>query len=473
MWNDFDALNQYVARCQSFLQNSTPDNDVLLYYPIYDRFSSPGEEMIEHFDGVGKQFDNSAFKRGAEVMLNKGYAFDYVSDKQIANVVLDAGNLITEGKSCYRTIVIPRVEYIPVTTFQKIISLAEAGATIIALEGLPGSFAGYGHYEENKTNFESAMYKLENGKQVSVGVKEIKVGDGRVLEGDSLGVLLEYASVRRETFKNSGIQFIRKKGSDGRNMYLISNGSDKSFEGWLPIQSNAESVVLYDPMNGEFGKARIRSTNDHSMEVFVQLQIQQTIVLETYESDVETPSFKYYTLNATPHPLSGTWKISFESGGPKLPSSVETDSLSSWTAFGTQDYLEFSGTATYSITFKKPQLDADGWLIDLGVVKESAEVFINGKSLGTLIGPVYQLYVDGAVLKENNVLEVKVSNLMANRISDMDKKKIFWRKFYNANFPARKAENRKNGLFDASHWKPKDSGLLGPVQLIPVEISMP
>lgn len=37
LWSDFDALNQYVSRCQSFLQNATPDNDVLLYYPIYDR----------------------------------------------------------------------------------------------------------------------------------------------------------------------------------------------------------------------------------------------------------------------------------------------------------------------------------------------------------------------------------------------------------------------------------------------------
>ena len=45
---------------------------------------------------------------------------------------------------------------------------------------------------------------------------------------------------------------------------------------------------------------------------------------------------------------------------------------------------------------------------------------------------------------------------MANRISDMDKKGIFWKKFYNVNFPSRKAENRKNGLFDASHWTPQN-----------------
>jgi hypothetical protein len=69
-------------------------------------------------------------------------------------------------------------------------------------------------------------------------------------------------------------------------------------------------------------------------------------------------------------------------------------------------------------------------------------------------------------LAEDNELEIQVSNLMANRIADLDKRKVFWRKFYNVNFPARKGENRKNGLFDASGWEPRESGLIGPVRLI-------
>ncbi len=84
LWPHFSALNKYVERSQSLLQISKPDNDVLLYYPIYDRFSTRGPEMIEHFDGVGAQFDNTVFKQAAEMMLSKGYAYDYISDRQIA-----------------------------------------------------------------------------------------------------------------------------------------------------------------------------------------------------------------------------------------------------------------------------------------------------------------------------------------------------------------------------------------------------
>jgi hypothetical protein len=79
------------------------------------------------------------------------------------------------------------------------------------------------------------------------------------------------------------------------------------------------------------------------------------------------------------------------------------------------------------------------------------------------------MMISSTELKPNNQLEVVVANLMANRISYMDKNNLPWKIFYNTNMPARKRENiGKDGLFDASSWKPLPSGLLGPVTLTPV-----
>jgi hypothetical protein len=300
-------------------------------------------------------------------------------------------------------------------------------------------------------------------------VTEIKAGRGRILFGDNLDVLLSSTLIRKESMVDKGIEFIRKKESGNRTLYFIGNRNRDAFEGWLPIRVNAASAVLYDPMTGSSGKAKVRKDKMGCLEVFVQLTTRQTIFIETYDDENQLPSFNNYTLSQTQISLSGKWKINFTSGGPELPAMAERDSLSSWTTFGGPVNQAFSGTATYSLSFTKPRQTARGWLLDLGKVKESAEVLLNGKSVGTLIGPVYQIYIDHSMLQENNTLEVKVSNLMANRISDMDRRKIFWKKFYNVNFPARKAENRKNGLFDASHWPVKDSGLLGPVTLTMVK----
>jgi hypothetical protein len=465
LWNDFDALNGYAARCQSFLQNSTPDNDVLLYYPIYDRFSTFGPEMVEHFDGIGKQFDGTAFKRAAEIMLEKGYAFDYISDKQIGNIVWENDQLKTEGNSSYKTILLPKSQYIPLKTFQTIVSLAEKGATIIALDGLPTAVSGYGNFSENEKAFDEVINRLAGENLSEQDIKEIKMGKGKVMIGSNLEVLLNQASIRRESVIAQGIQFIRKRGSDGRSIYFLVNNKKEKFEGWLPLQTEAESAVLYNPMNGEFGKGKFKKGDNEVSEVYVQLAPEQSLIIEMHVQEVATAPFNYYAATGVTVPLTGEWKINFTAGGPKLPAVVRNDSLASWTTFGAPDYTAFSGTATYTLSFHKPSQIAERWLLDLGKVKESADVYLNGKNLGTLIGPVYQLQIDNTLLQENNVLEITVSNLMANRIADLDRRNIFWRKFYNVNFPARKNENRKDGLFDASHWLPKESGLMGPVSL--------
>ena len=64
-----------------------------------------------------------------------------------------------------------------------------------------------------------------------------------------------------------------------------------------------------------------------------------------------------------------------------------------------------------------------------------------------------------------------MTNLMANRIADLERRGVRWKKFYNVNFPSRLPENRgADGLFTAAKWEPLESGLLGPVTLTPLAI---
>jgi len=464
LWKDFDALNNYVTRCQSFLQTSTADNDALLYYPVYDRFSTPGKELIEHFDGIGKQFENTAFERSAKVMMEKGYSFDYISDKQIIATNWINESLQTEGNSFYKTLVIPHSKYIPISTFLKIISLAEQGATLIAAEGLPQNVAGFGGATENQKLFQQAMNKLTDSKEVN-GIQEFKIGKGRILVSAKIDEALRYASVRNETLVDLGIDFIRKKETNDRTVYFISNHNTDVFEGWLPLSVKAHAIALYDPMTGNIGKATTRKNDLGQVEIFVRLHTQQTLLIETYQQEVHAPALHNYSVSENIITLNEKWNVQFTSGGPALPPAFETDSLRSWTDLDDDVYKIFSGTASYQVAFTKPSSNPPKWLLDLGEVHESAEVILNGKSLGKLIGPVYQVYIEPSELKDINQLEVNVTNGMANRIADLDKRNVYWKKFYNINFPARKAANRMNGLFDASGWEPGASGLIGPVTL--------
>ena len=106
-------------------------------------------------------------------------------------------------------------------------------------------------------------------------------------------------------------------------------------------------------------------------------------------------------------------------------------------------------------TFARPSNGKGPWRLDLGQVRDSARVHLNGRELATLIGPSYQIVLDDAQMQAKNVLAVSVSNLAANRIRDLDRRGVAWKKFYNVNFPARLPENRgPDGLFTAAGWEP-------------------
>src|SRR5215467_5596560 len=77
LWRDLPDFNAYVTRCQSFLQSGAPDNDVLVYYSVYDVWNDPGELIRPN--PVPKSLTNVVM-----TLWEKGYSFDYVSDLFLA-----------------------------------------------------------------------------------------------------------------------------------------------------------------------------------------------------------------------------------------------------------------------------------------------------------------------------------------------------------------------------------------------------
>lgn len=219
------------------------------------------------------------------------------------------------------------------------------------------------------------------------------------------------------------------------------------------------------------GLAALRTSATGMNEVYLQLAPGQSCVLKTFGTVLSAPLFSYLTAIGDPQEINGAWSVEFVEGGPELPSPIEIRALGSWTDYGGAAVKNFSGAAIYTISFQQPEGAADGWLLDLGQVGESARVRLNEQHLGTLIAPPYRIIMPKDLMREENLLEIRVSNLMANRIADLDRRQVNWKKFYNINFPARLRENRDaNGRFTASHWLPRDSGLMGPVRILPMEI---
>ena len=175
----------------------------------------------------------------------------------------------------------------------------------------------------------------------------------------------------------------------------------------------------------------------------------------------EGPSWEYAEPAGTGHELEGPWEVQFLRGGPAIPAPFEIGRLGSWTEHG-EDAQRFAGTALYKLTFGNPVPGRTRWQLDLGDVRQSARVRLNGQDLGGLITPPFRVVV-GELKPSGNVLEVEVTNVAANRIRDLDRRGVNWKTFHDINFV-----NLNYRPFDASDWPLTPSGLLGPVRLIPL-----
>jgi hypothetical protein len=467
-WTDFAALNEYVTRVQSFLQSGTPDQDVLVYYPFYDAVARRGSSRLAHFGGANPPAAGTAFEAVAETLERRGYGYDFISDRQLASARVDRQRLVTGGGASYKVLVVPASRFIPLETFERILALARAGAPVVAFKGLANDVAGYGDWERRRARLARLRDGIPLGSADADGVRHARVGKGEILHGDDLERLLGRASVARETLVDRGLQFARRAHQGGR-YYFIANSSDTDVNGWIPLDDRATAAVVFDPWTGRRGGAHSRQSPAGTLEVSLTLPPHSSVVVATTTARPTANPFPDFVTAGSPIDVPGPWTIRFEEGGPSRPPAHTIDRLASWTSFEGEDVKTFSGTAVYSTALPALPRNAAGWQLDLGRVCESARVQLNGHHVGTLIGPVFRLIIDPALMSDSSVLEVHVSNLMANRIAALDRAGVPWRKFYNVNFPARLPQNRgPDGLFSAAKWEPLDSGLLGPVTLTPL-----
>jgi hypothetical protein len=156
--------------------------------------------------------------------------------------------------------------------------------------------------------------------------------------------------------------------------------------------------------------------------------------------------------------LSGGWEVRFDSarGGPASP--VKLQKLQDWSTHDLEGIKYYSGIATYKNNFTVSANNIESgkryWL-DLGEVEVMARVKLNGKDIGTRWVAPYRLEITDNLQKGENVLEIEVANLWANRLIGDAKlpadKRVAWTTLtdaYNADSPL------------------LPSGLIGPVRIL-------
>jgi hypothetical protein len=259
------------------------------------------------------------------------------------------------------------------------------------------------------------------------------------------------------------IDFIRRQ-NGARYQYFLANLEAQPFAGWVALGVPVTSALVRDPLSGRSGIAEL-DTSGNRARIYLQLQPGESLIVATTSGASMTGTeWAWYAADGDPIAVEGHWGVEFTKGGPELPPPTTTDSLVSWTDFAGVAAERFAGTARYRLEFEAPEVDADAWRLDLGDIRDSARVRLNGRDIGTVWSLPFQLDLNGALVPGPNTLEIEVTNVAANRIRDMDRQGVDWKIMREINFV-----NVRYEPFDASHWAIEPAGLLGPIELVPLK----
>ena len=455
-WRDIPALNAYAARCQSILQSGAPANDVLLYWPLADIWHAYSGQLLKTLNVHDTDWlTDSAFGGLALSLMQNGYAFDYISDAQIEQLDFADGVLFS-GDARYKTIVVPQTQYMPLGTWHRLLDLAADGATVILHKSLPADVPGLAELTDRRAELQALNANL-HFRPAGRDMLRAAVGDGAILLATELNAALNTTGARREPITDLGVKYIRRTHDEGLHYFFV-NHSDRAVNGWVALGEPCTSAVILDPrFEKRAGVAAVRQEKGKT-EIYVQLESGESCFVRTFrEREAQGRPWPYLEATDRSLTIDGSWQVDFIDG-PELPASYRTNSLASWTSRGDEAADRFAGTARYSITFDLPSTPAGDWLLDLGDVRESARVNINGEDVGVLWSLPFRIPVGRFLKKGENTLHIEVTNLSANRLRDLDLRGVPWKKFFFVNVFYKP--------FDASSWPLMDSGLLGPVTLV-------
>lgn len=452
IWRDAPAFFSYITRCQSFLQMGKPDNDFLLYLPVYDMWQEQAGRLLM-FDIHGMQKRAPQFIDAVNRVYQAGYDMDYISDNFIRTLTCRDGKLITSGGSSYNALMLPGVRLIPEDVLAKLFDLADEGATIVFLEQYPEDVPGYSDLENRRAAFKELMDNRLNNTAAR---------KGRIIYGKEYAQTLAQVGTQAEPMKSEfGLSCIRRTHEKGHH-YFVSALKEEDTHAWIPLAVPAASAVLFDPMTGESGKALMRHTSGRP-EIYLQLASGESVIIQTFEkTDIKVAAWKYW--EATSEEITLTdWEFSFAQTEPQVSQEkIRLETLGSWTDLEIEGAKTLMGTGVYSTTIGVEQAIPafTAWMLDLGDVRESARIRINGMEVTTLWAVPYRYDIAPYLHEGENLLEVEVTNLPANRIAEMDRQEIPWRKFKEINLVD--LNYKKTGY---GHWEPVWSGLMGPVKI--------
>lgn len=421
-FSQMDLFTDYLRRCNMMLQQGSYVADVA-YFIGEDAPKMTGECVPA---------------------LPRGYSFDYVNAEVLHSAWVSDGRLCLAGGMTYRTLVLPNQQTMRPEVLADIARLTREGLTVVG----PKPTAS-----PSMQDFPQADKQVQTlaGRMWSTG----QWGKGRIFPaGTELQTVLDGMGIKPDCFVEPAkpFAFIHRR-LPGKEIYFVSNQSDQPQDVQPQFRVTGMKAEIWNPVTAERMRLGVQDNGSLSTANLHLEGNESAFIVFSNEADEALATYAPAQLQ-TLLTISTPWQVTFQEGmrGPAEPCTM--DSLLAWNQSEDGRIRYFSGTATYTNTFKLKKEPAAPVWIDLGKVMVMARVYVNDTYAGGVWTAPYRLNIGRLLRKGTNTLRVEVVNNWQNRLIGDQK------------LP----EQERPTWTSVNPWSAdsplQESGLIGPVRLL-------
>jgi alpha-L-rhamnosidase len=431
-WADFaEPWVTYMARSSYLLQQGRYAGDVAYFYgeeaPLTGLF---GDQAID---------------------VPPGYGFDFVNSDVLLNELLVDGGLRTRSGMHYRVLYLGGTSrYMTMPVLRRIRDLVAEGAVLVGRKPLASPSLA-----DDAAQFKSVADDLFGSNETNRAF-----GKGHVYVGsleDAFAALklppdFDYTKPEADT----EILALHRE-LDRGDLYFLTNRLNRAERVTATFRVSGRAPELWNAVTGKISPVGYRMVNGETQIPLSLGPYDSAFVLFRRPTTVTEMNIG----EATKKPLitlAGPWNIEFQRGRG-APDRITESVLKSWSENPQPGVRYFSGTAVYTTTFVLPAGGKNSGAhlaVDLGDLREVAEVSLNDRALGILWNPPFEWDITDAVRAGKNRLQVKVANLWVNRLIG----------------DAQPEAKTKYTFTTIPTYEPsaplRSSGLLGPVQILEI-----
>lgn len=469
-WRYYKHLADYTASACFLLRQGQPVSDIAIYSPHATRWSRRAvwntERRFINYRGLGN------------LLVRSGYDFEIINDDVLQTRAVVRTRALHVAGLRHKAVILPDIEVIPLKTLQRLADFVRGGGLVVALGQLPQCQPGFAIDESTRAQTAALCEQIWGNGGAGVLLPDFKLPwhsepapwgkpavDAFSLPGaDSLVAALRShvppdVETVRDTTPGEGLAWAHRV-TDSRHVFFFANMSDRELQQQVRLRDRVPNLQVWDPVART--RKNVPAATITNTSIGLCLGPWQSIFVVSSDRRL---SPRPAAAKGAPivSKINGPWQLHLEGTTHELPSLVGWHTMSAHHAH--------CGQGEYEVPLG-PYLS--GWdgrapvQLDLGVVADVAEVFVDGLKVGTLWTSPYRIDLTPQLRRTSTRLRVLVTNGLANAVGAMSDAETPVPTAVSSRWGERRRDYDEGiKAFERDRREPRaPAGLMGPVTLV-------